>query len=134
MYTQVLVCVVVPRTEEHLSSDRPLAEGEAERLAERMAAFATASRLKLLYALIGGELSVEELASRAGLSANAVSQQLRVLRHLRLVAVRRDGRRMLYRLHDEHLVHLLGAIRHQLEHAERGWSEDTTAAHVGSRA
>ena len=78
---------------------------------------------KPLYALIGGELAVEELAARAGLTANAVSQQLRVLRHLRLVAVRRDGRRMLYRLHDEHLVELLGAIRHQNEHAEHGWSE-----------
>jgi DNA-binding transcriptional ArsR family regulator len=55
--------------------------------------------------------------------ANSVSQQLRVLRHLRLVAAQRAGRRMLYRLHDPHLVDLLGAIRHQLEHAEHGWSE-----------
>jgi DNA-binding transcriptional ArsR family regulator len=130
----VLDCALVPRPEEHLAPDRPLAEGEAERLAERMAAFATASRLKLLYALIGGELAVEELATRAGLTANAVSQQLRVLRHLRLVAVRRDGRRMLYRLHDEHLVQLLGAIRHQLEHAEHGWSEQPAGSHVRSRA
>jgi ArsR family transcriptional regulator, nickel/cobalt-responsive transcriptional repressor len=113
----------VPRPEEHLSPARPLEDGEAERLAERMAAFATASRLKLLYALIDGELAVDGLAARAGMTANAVSQQLRVLRHLRLVAVRRDGRRMLYRLHDDHLVQLLGAIRHQSEHAERGWSE-----------
>ena len=113
----------VPRPEEHLAADRPLEDGEAERIAERMAAFATASRLKLLYALVGKELSVEELAGAAGMTPNAVSQQLRVLRHLRLVAVRRDGRRMLYRLHDDHLVDLLAAIRHQLEHAERGWSE-----------
>jgi DNA-binding transcriptional ArsR family regulator len=119
----------VPRPEEHLSPSRPLAEGEAERLAERMAAFATASRLKLLYALIGEELAVEALADRTEMTANAVSQQLRVLRHLRLVAVRRDGRHMRYRLHDEHLVELLGAIRHQLEHADRGWTEHPHPAH-----
>jgi ArsR family transcriptional regulator, nickel/cobalt-responsive transcriptional repressor len=113
----------MPRPEEHLSPARPLAPGEAERIAERMAAFATASRLKLLYALVGAELAVEDLAARAALSPNAVSQQLRVLRHLRLVTTRRDGRRMLYRLHDEHLADLLGAIRHQLEHADRGWTE-----------
>ena len=88
-----------------------------------MSAFATASRLRLLYALVGTERSVDELAARAGTTPNAVSQQLRILRHLRLVAARRDGRRVLYRLHDEHLVDLLAAIRHQLEHAERGWSE-----------
>ena len=119
----MLACTDVPRPEEHLSPERQLAPGEAERIAERMAAFATASRLKLLYALTGGELAVDDLAARAGLTPNAVSQQLRVLRHLRLVAVRRDGRRMLYRLHDQHLVDLLAAIRHQLEHADRGWTE-----------
>ena len=113
----------MPRPEEHLPASRPLAAGEAERLAERMSAFATASRLKLLYALAGGELAVEQLAERAATTPNAVSQQLRILRHLRLVSARREGRRILYRLHDEHLVDLLAAIRHQLEHAERGWSE-----------
>jgi DNA-binding transcriptional ArsR family regulator len=123
----------MPRPEEHLSAARPLAADEAERIAERMVAFATASRLRLLYALVGGELAVEELAARAELTPNAVSQQLRVLRHLRLVAVRRDGRRMLYRLHDEHLVDLLAAIRHQLEHADRGWSEHPPAD-VAARA
>lgn len=117
----------MPLPEEHLSPDRPLGDEEAERLAERMAAFATASRLKLLYALVPGELSVEELAARSGLSANSVSQQLRVLRHLRLVVAQRSGRRMLYRLHDQHLVDLLAAIRHQLEHAEHGWSERAVA-------
>ena len=49
----------MPRPEEHLSPGRPLADGEAERIAERMAAFATASRLKLLYALVGRELGVD---------------------------------------------------------------------------
>lgn len=106
-----------------ISGIRPLAPGEAERIAERMAASATASRLELLDALVGAEFSVEELAERAAVSPNAVSQQLRILRHLRLVSARRDGRRVPYRLHDEHLVDLLSAIRHQLEHVERGWSE-----------
>jgi DNA-binding transcriptional ArsR family regulator len=119
--------MALPRPEEHRSADRPLAAGEAERLAERMSAFATASRLKLLYALVGIELSVEELAERSATSPNAVSQQLRILRHLRLVSARRDGRRILYRLHDEHLVDLLAAIRHQLEHAERGWIDTPRA-------
>ena len=116
----------MPHPEEHLSASRPLAAGEAERLAERMAVFATASRLKLLYALVNAPATVEELAARTGLTNNAVSQQLRVLRHLRFVAVRREGRHALYRLHDEHLVDLLAAIRHQLGHAEQGWPEQPT--------
>ena len=118
----------MPRPEEHLSPDRPLSDDEAARLAERMAAFSTASRIKLLYALIGVERSVDDLAAWSGLAPNAVSQQLRVLRHLRMVAARRDGRRVLYRLYDHHLADLLAAIRHQFEHAEHGWSETAPAA------
>jgi ArsR family transcriptional regulator, nickel/cobalt-responsive transcriptional repressor len=113
----------MPRPEEHLSPLRPLDPGEAEQLAERMAVFATASRLRLLYALGGGERSVDELAELTGLASSAASQQLRVLRHLRFVVARRDGRRMIYRLHDDHIADLLSAIRHQHEHAQHGWSD-----------
>jgi|SRR6266545_1107354 len=119
----------MPRPEEHLSATRPLAPGEAERVAERMGAFAAASRVKLLYALLDGPAGVEELGRDTGMAPNAVSQQLRVLRHLRMVAARRDGRRVRYRLHDAHIADLLSAVRHQLEHAERGWSEPPTPAH-----
>jgi len=111
----------VPRPEEHLSPLRPLELGEAQQLAERMAVFATASRLQLLYALGDGERSVDELAQLTGLAPNAISQQLRILRHLHFVVAQRDGRRMIYRLHDDHIADLLGAIRHQHEHARHGW-------------
>jgi DNA-binding transcriptional ArsR family regulator len=111
----------MPRPEEHLSPLRPLDADEADQLAERMAVFATASRLRLLYALGDGERSVDELAELTGLAASAISQQLRVLRHLRFVVARRDGRRMIYRLHDDHIADLLAAIRH--EHARHGRSE-----------
>jgi DNA-binding transcriptional ArsR family regulator len=90
-----------------------------------MAAFATASRLKLLYGLVAGPATVEQLAACSGLAPNTVSQQLRVLRHLRLVAVTREGRNAHYRLHDHHLVDLLAAIRHQLDHAEHDWIDPT---------
>lgn len=111
----------MPRPEEHLSPLRALEPEEAQQLAERMAVFATASRLRLLYALGDGERSVDDLAQLTGLAPNAISQQLRILRHLRFVVAQREGRRMIYRLHDEHIADLLGAIRHQHEHARHGW-------------
>jgi DNA-binding transcriptional ArsR family regulator len=114
----------MPRPDEHLSPVRPLVDGEAERVAERMAAFAAASRVKLLFALLPGEAQVDALAVATHMTPNAVSQQLRVLRHLRVVASRRDGRSVLYRLHDEHIADLLSAVRHQLDHADQGWTDD----------
>lgn len=117
----------MPHPLEHSSAQRPLEAGEAELLAESMQAFAAPSRIRLLYALVGGEQSVGALAESTGGSPSAVSQQLRVLRHLRLVATRRDGRGVLYRLHDDHVVELLAAVRHHTEHAHHAWTDPATA-------
>jgi DNA-binding transcriptional ArsR family regulator len=106
----------VPHPSEHLPAEQPLTVVEAEALAESMRAFGAGSRLRLLWALLGGERTVEELAAATGLGQSAASHQLRHLRQGRLVAVRRDGRRAYYRLHDHHVAELLSALRHHHEH------------------
>lgn len=60
-------------------------------------AFADPSRRAILDRLVEGERAVGDLVSALGLSQPAVSQHLRVLLDAGLVAVRRDGRRRLYR-------------------------------------
>lgn len=74
-----------------------------------------ADRLELLEHLGQGERSVEALAQRLGLSIAGTSQQLQVLRRAGLVASRRDGKFVLYRLADEAVVGLLGALRRVAE-------------------
>ena len=97
-------------------------ETEAVAIAELMQALAAPSRVRLLYALRNGEAGVSELAERAGVTPSAASQQLRVLRHLRFVATRREGRSILYRLHDGHVAALLDEVNNHLDHAVRGWT------------
>src|SRR5829696_8978049 len=82
-----------------------------------MRAFGTSSRLLLLFAMLGGERTVEELLAATGVAASAASHQLRLLRQSKLVSVRRTGRHAYYRLHDDHVADLLTAIRHHHEHA-----------------
>jgi ArsR family transcriptional regulator, nickel/cobalt-responsive transcriptional repressor len=105
----------------------PLDERETAAIAELMQALSAPSRLRLLYALRDGEASVGELAELTGITPSAASQQLRILRHLRFVATRRDGRSVLYRLHDEHVAVLLAEARNHLEHAAHGWAEPPRA-------
>ena len=97
---------------------RPLPAAEAEQLADAIGAFSAGSRLRLLWAMLPGERSVEELAADTGLTQSATSQQLRVLREAHLVKVRRDGRHAFYALHDHHVPDFLAAIRHHYEHVE----------------
>ena len=89
---------------------------EADALADAMRAFGAGSRLRLLWAMLDGERTVERLSAATGLESSAASHQLRLLRHARLVTVRRSGRHAYYRLHDHHVADLLTAIRHHHEH------------------
>lgn len=83
-----------------------------------MRVFGAASRIRLLWGLLPGERTVEELAETAGLEPSAASHQLRLLRQLRFVAVRREGRHAFYRLFDHHVAELLAAVRHHQEHVQ----------------
>jgi DNA-binding transcriptional ArsR family regulator len=106
----------MPAREEHTSANAPLGSAEAETLARSMSAFSAASRVRLLYALLERERTVEELAEAAGITASSASHQLRLLRQSSLVVARPEGRRVRYSLHDHHVVELLVAIRHHAEH------------------
>src|SRR5215211_4895275 len=106
----------MPHPSERHPPRRPLSVDEAEALADAMRAFGAGSRLRLLWAMLEGERTVEQLSAATGLEHSATSHQLRLLRHARLVTVRRSGRHAYYRLHNHHVADLLAAIRHHHEH------------------
>lgn len=83
-------------------------------------ALSHAHRLELIEHLAQGERTVETLAQRTGLSVANASQHLQTLRRSGLVASRRDGRHVLYRLRDETVLSLFSSLR---EVAERHVAE-----------
>ncbi|MGW3342165.1 ArsR/SmtB family transcription factor [Nonomuraea rubra] len=76
------------------------------------------NRLRLLVALLDGELCVCDLAAVTGQSESAVSHALRLLRAHRIVAARRSGRMAFYRLEDPHVRMLLDLALAHTEHTE----------------
>ncbi len=85
----------------------------ADKLAEIFKALADPTRLRIISALADTDLCVGALAEALGMSQSAVSHQLRMLRHLRLVRCRKDGRQVYYTLDDRHIEEL---FRRGLEH------------------
>ncbi len=76
-------------------------------------AMADGTRLSLLYFISQDEWCVHDLAALAETSVSNVSHHLRLLRALRLVKSRREGKRVLYSLDDEHVQSLLSeAFKH----------------------
>jgi rhodanese-related sulfurtransferase len=74
-------------------------------------ALSSGRRLELLELLSQGERTVEDLAEQAGLTPANASQHLQVLRSARLVAARKDGLYVRYRLANDRALNLWFAIR-----------------------
>ncbi len=84
-------------------------------LADTFSALGDPTRVRILDALSHGELCVCDLAAVLSLSQSAVSHQLRLLRGLRLVRPRRDGRVVFYSLDDQHIMAIFRQTRQHVE-------------------
>lgn len=69
--------------------------------------FGDTTRIKMLYALMGQELCVADLAELIAATQSAVSHQLRTLKQARLVKFQRDGKNVIYSLSDDHVYTML---------------------------
>ena len=93
------------------------ADQAVDETADVFGLLADPGRLRLLVALLAGELCVCDLAVACGQSESAVSHALRLLRAHRVVQVRREGRRAFYRLEDSHVRMLLDLALAHIDHA-----------------
>ena len=69
--------------------------------------FGDSTRIKILYVLSQAEMCVCDIATLLQMGQSAISHQLRVLKQMRLVKFRRDGRTVFYSLADGHIQTIL---------------------------
>ena len=92
-----------------------LATDKAQQMAEIFGVLADTNRLRLLSALASQELCVCDLAVLTKMTESAVCHQLRLLKVMRLVSYRREGRNVYYSLADSHIINLYRSL---LEHLD----------------
>lgn len=76
-------------------------------LADFYKVFADSTRIKILYALLQSEMCVCDLAQILNASQSAISHQLRMLKQMKLVKYRREGKAIFYSLSDDHIENIL---------------------------
>ena len=84
-------------------------------LADFFKVFADSTRIKILYVLSQAEMCVCDIANLLQMGQSAISHQLRVLKQMRLVKFRRDGKTVFYSLADSHIETILAQ---GMEHIE----------------
>jgi rhodanese-related sulfurtransferase/DNA-binding transcriptional ArsR family regulator len=112
--------------------DRAAKTALYDELAQVAKALASGRRLELLDVLANGERTVEALAGETGLSVANASQHLRVLRQGGLVATRRAGISVHYRLAGPEVFSLWRLLR-RVATAQLAAVERLAAAYVGDR-
>lgn len=86
------------------ASGAMLTDAQLDRMFDLFRTIADPTRLRILAALRMGEMCVCDLADTLNLTQSAVSHQLSYLRASRTVKCRRDGKQVLYSLHDSHVM------------------------------
>lgn len=76
-------------------------------LADLFKVFADTTRIKILYALMGSDMCVADIAEAVDVTQSAVSHQLRSMKQAHLVKFRRDGKQIIYSLSDDHVHTML---------------------------
>lgn len=99
------------KTEDHLFLEAETVD-EVSRLFK---ALADPTRIKMLCLLSQEECHVGHIAEVLGMSQSAVSHQLALLRTLRLVKYRREGKTLVYSCDDDHVISLL---KQAIDHAQ----------------
>jgi DNA-binding transcriptional ArsR family regulator len=118
--------------------EQPAAE-HVELAVETFRMLADVTRVRVLWALLDGELPVNEIAAVVGKPAASVSQHLAKLRLARLVCTRRQGTQVFYRLGNSHVRQLVEDAVFNAEHAGADLPQhhradaDVTALPVTSR-
>ena len=90
-------------------------EKELYELADFFKVFADSTRIRILYVLKCQEMCVCDIAQILNMSQSAISHQLRVLKQMKLVKNRREGKTIFYSLADEHITTILSQ---GIEHIE----------------
>lgn len=84
-----------------------LADEQIGKLSEAFKVLGDPTKLRICMLLAENELPVSNIAETLGLSDSAASHSLRVLRNLRLVKYRREGKMVYYSLDDEHVEDMI---------------------------
>lgn len=77
------------------------------RLAELFKVFGDPTRIRILSALSGKEMCVQDIADELSMTQSAISHQLRILKQSALVKFRRDGKTIYYSLADDHVATIM---------------------------
>jgi DNA-binding transcriptional ArsR family regulator len=106
----------------HVQSDsqqcrRSLPDDQVDLAVEVFRMLADGTRVRILWALIDVEMSVNDLAATVGKPGTSVSQHLAKLRMARLVRTRREGTQVFYQLENDHVRQLIVDAVHNAEHA-----------------
>ena len=88
----------------------------SQQIAELFKAFGDTTRVRILWLLLNNEQCVGSIAQALDISQSAISHQLRILKQMHLIKVRRDGKNALYSLADDHVRTILQmGLEHSME-------------------
>ncbi len=94
-----------------------IGDDDSIRLSEVFKVLGDPTRIKIIFTLSKCDLCVCDIAEAIGMTQSAVSHQLRMMRNMKLVKYRKEGKSVYYSLDDDHILQL---FNQGMEHVRHG--------------
>lgn len=91
-------------------------DDEANMLSELFRVLGDQTRIKIIFALSCCEMCVCDIAEAVNMTQSAVSHQLRLMRGMKLVKYRKEGKSVYYSLDDDHILQLFNQGMDHVKH------------------
>ncbi len=88
----------------------------AQRVAQVLKAIAHPTRLEIVDLLVADEMSVGEIAETLGEKQSITSQQLNMMKDKGVLACRREGAKVYYRIENKNVIKLLACVYNHCDH------------------
>lgn len=96
--------------------DLMLDDEDITRLSDVFKTLGDPTRLRIIFILSKCDLCVCDIAEVLNMTQSAISHQLRILRNLRLVKFKKEGKSVIYSLDDEHILLLFNQGLEHIRH------------------
>ncbi|MBO5525249.1 MAG: winged helix-turn-helix transcriptional regulator [Clostridia bacterium] len=98
----------------HQAKIHAMSEEDLQTICSVFKVISEPSRMRIILALMEGELCVYHIVEAVEGTQSAVSHQLRILKDNKIIRARRDGKNIVYSIADEHILNIIKMSRQHL--------------------
>ncbi len=119
IYRQLIFISSTILTKDNNMTKEKLLNNEFESCCLFFKVLGDSTRMKIILALEGGQLCVNDLTKRLQMEQSAISHQLKILKNAKVIKSQKEGKNVFYSFDDEHVEKIIAIAIEHINHRNK---------------